>query len=128
MPYFHVGQQRLITETYLVEANNIAEAREKIRANNGQGRLFDVNKGEILEASIVAMPYDGLNCEFGEQVFEVEVGERHNSKHLITAKNPEDAVMKVREGEGDCLYDTEYVETLSTSDWNVRDEAGNLVA
>ena len=58
--------------------------------------------------------------EPGEILFIVGVEERHVSQCLIAAKSAEEAVMKVRNGEGDHLTPTDYVETLDHANWGVQ--------
>lgn len=129
MPFFHVGRQRTVTETYLVEASSEAEARaiandeDRLRLE----RLMNLDMGNPIQGSIIVMPYNGLTCEEGEQVFDVEVEERHNQSVLIVAKSNEEAVEKVLEGEGDYLYSTKYSETAESSQWTVRDLKGEWV-
>lgn len=123
MPFFLVGRQRLVTESILVEAATAAEAQ----ANIDKGRLFDVVNGAVVEGSTVALPYDGLDCKEGEQVFEVAVSESHRQTVLIVAKDPEEAIEKVREGEGDFLHGSECVDTTDASVWTVLDKSGNIV-
>jgi len=129
MPFFHIGRQRTVTETYLVEASSEAEARaiandeDRLR----QERLMNLDMGSPIQGSVVVMPYNGLTCEEGEQVFDVEVEERHNQSVLIVAKNKDEAVEKVLEGEGDYLHKTKYSETSESSQWTVRDLNGEWV-
>jgi len=129
MPFFHIGRQRTVTETYLVEASSEAEARaiandeDRLR----QERLMNLDMGSPIQGSVVVMPYNDLTCEEGEQVFDVEVEERHNQSVLIVAKNKDEAVEKVLEGEGDYLHKTKYSETSESSQWTVRDLNGEWV-
>lgn len=129
MPFFHIGRQRTVTETYLVEASSEAEARA-IASNEDrlrQERLMNLDMGEVVVGSLLVMPYDGLKCEEGEQVFDVEVEERHDQSVLVVAKDKKDAVEKVLEGEGDYLHKTKYSETTESSQWTVRDLKGEWV-
>lgn len=129
MPFFHVGRQRTVTETYLVEASSEEEARaiandeDRLR----QERLMNLDMGSPVQGSIVVMPYDGLNCEQGEQVFDVEVEERHDQSVLVVAQDKKDAIQKVLQGEGDFLHKTKYSETSESSQWTVRDLKGEWV-
>ena len=129
MPFFHIGRQRTVTETYLVEASSEAEARaiandeDRLR----QERLMNLDMGSPIQGSVVVMPYNGLNCEQGEQVFDVEVEERHDQSVLVVASNKQEAVQQVLEGEGDYLYKTKYDETAESSQWTVRDLKGERV-
>ena len=129
MPFFHIGRQRTVTETYLVEASSEAEARaiandeDRLR----QERLMNLDMGSPIQGSVVVMPYNGLNCEQGEQVFDVEVEERHDQSVLVVAQDKNDAIQKVLQGEGDFLHKTKYSETSESSQWTVRDLKGEWV-
>lgn len=125
MPFFILGRQRLVTESIIVEAATEAEAKAKIY--NGKGRLFNVVEGDVVNGTTVILPYDGLDCEEGEQVFEVVVSESHRQTVLVVAKDPDEAKEKVREGDGDFLHGTEQVDTGDSSDWTVTDKSGNIV-
>lgn len=120
---FAVIRAVTILETHLVEAPDAATAQ----ANADSGRLYNVERlkpGAQATPTVKQMEDDPSE---GEE-FEVQVAERHFSRHLIRAKNPKEAIEKVREGEGFCLHETEYVETLDASDWNVHNSEGKWVA
>lgn len=121
--HYTVKRQVSFIETILVEAPNEKEARAKAKANDG--KVYDRKPGKMRGAVVVSQP--DLTPVEGEELFTVEVNERHKTHHLIVAKDPKDAVMKVREGAGDCLHETEYVETLDSSNWDVRDSKGEWV-
>lgn len=61
------------------------------------------------------------------QRYMVEVKEIHIARCYIEAESPEDAVMKVREGEGDFEKETLYHETMDSSYWFVKDAEGNEI-
>ena len=125
MSFFLVSRQRTIIECFLVEAATEAEARKQ---DLKTARCLKEDNMAVVEGSMLVMPYDGLNCEPGEQVFEVLVVERHLQPVLINAETPEKAIEKVREGDGIYEVTSGYDDTEEHGMWQVRDMKGeNLV-
>jgi hypothetical protein len=62
-------------------------------------------------------PEPDLNPGEGEKVFVITKQEDHRSRTLIVAKDGEEALKKVKEGEGYDLEPSEYVETGDSNDW-----------
>lgn len=57
--------------------------------------------------------------------YQVEVQERHIQIVDVEASSAEDAIIKVREGEGDYTKGTICQETLDPATWVVKDNKGN---
>ena len=52
----------------------------------------------------------------------VLVKEIHTQKVVIEANSKEEAVMRVREGEGDFRHETQYVSTMEPDTWIVEED------
>ena len=60
------------------------------------------------------------------KVYYVQVREVHVSTREIVADSPEDALEKVKDGEGDEIT-CEYSHTLDDDTWSIDDAEGNVV-
>lgn len=114
---FRVVRPVLLMECVLVQAKNATEAARMV--TEGKGHRFYERGREPAQKmeNLKVEPEPDLTPGEGEKVFVITKQEDHRSRTLIVAKDGEDALEKVKEGEGFELEGTEYVDTGDSNDW-----------
>lgn len=114
---FRVVRPVLLMECVLVQAENATEAARKVI--NGKGhRFYERGREPTLKMeNLKVEPELDLTPGEGESIFVITKQEDYRSRTLIVAKDGEEALEKVKEGEGFELEETEYVDTGDSNDW-----------
>jgi len=125
MQYFLVKRPKIVFETRLVEAKDATTAM--MPADGGRLLHEQAEEPTRRVENMTATPYVGdLNLD-GE-LFRVEKMERHAVTVFVKAKDLDDAIKKVTDGEeGEECHGSEYVETMESDTWNAFDNKGKQV-
>jgi len=104
MAFFTITRSSTAIQTFVVEASDEQGAKDNIVS----AHLLDLR----IEGGIDSDPQPfSMVPKENEKMFCVAVPERHVQICLITAKNPEEAVERIKEGEGWMLHASEFIET-----------------
>jgi len=107
----------MLMECVLVRAKDEADAARKVAEDKGL-RFYERGREPALKMENMKIePEPDLTPGEGERVFVITKQEDHRSRTLIVAKDGEEALEKVKEGEGYDLEPSEYVETGDSNDW-----------
>lgn len=117
MQMFRVVRPVLLMECVLVQAKDAADAARK--AADGKGhRFYERGREPALKMENMQIePEPDLTPGEGEKIFVITKQEDHRSRTLIVAKDGEEALEKVKEGEGYDLEPSEYVDSGDSNDW-----------
>lgn len=117
MQMFRVVRPVMLMECVLVRAKDEADAARRVADGKGL-RFYERGREPALKMENMKIePEPDLNPGEGEKVFVITKQEDHRSRTLIVAKDGEEALKKVKEGEGYDLEPSEYVETGDSNDW-----------
>lgn len=117
MKMFRVVRPVMLMECVLVRAKDEADAARKVAEDKGL-RFYERGREPALKMENMKIePEPDLTPGEGERVFVITKQEDHRSRTLIVAKDGEEALEKVKEGEGYDLEPSEYVETGDSNDW-----------
>jgi hypothetical protein len=120
MQMFRVIRPVMLMECILVQAKDEADAARKVADGKGH-RFYERGREPALKMENMKIePQPDLDPAPGEKVFIITKQEDHRSHTLIVATDGEDAIEKVKDGDGFELDGTEYVDTGDSNDWGSR--------
>lgn len=114
---FRVVRPVMLMECVLVQANNDVEAARLVA--EGKGHLFYERGREsaLKMENMKIEPEIDLTPDKGEKIFVITKQEEHRTRTLIVAKDGEEALEKVKGGEGYDLEPSEYLDSGDSNDW-----------
>lgn len=117
MQMFRVVRPVLVMECVLVRAKDEADAARKVAEGKGY-RFYERGREPALKMENMKIEAEpDLTPGEGEKVFVITKQEDHRSRTLIVAKDGEEALEKVKDGDGYDLEPSECVDTGDSNDW-----------
>ncbi len=117
MQMFRVVRPVMLMECVLVRAKDDADAARKVADGKGF-RFYERGREPALKMENMKIEHEeDLTPGKDEKVFVITKQEDHISRTLIVAKDGEEALDKVKGGEGYDLEPSEYVDTGDSNDW-----------
>lgn len=117
MQMFRVVRPVMLMECVLVQAKDAADAARKVAEDKGY-RFYERGResAQKMENMKIEIEPD-LATDQGKKIFVITKPEDHRCRTLIAAKDSEDAIERVKDGEGFDLEPTEYVNTRDPLEW-----------
>lgn len=117
MQMFRVVRPVMLMECVLVRAKDDADAARKVADGKGF-RFYERGREPTLKMENMKIEHEeDLTPGKDEKVFVITKQEEHRSRTLIVAKDGEEALDKVKGGEGYDLEPSEYADTGDSNDW-----------
>lgn len=117
MQMFRVVRPVMLMECVLVRAKDDVDAARKVADGKGF-RFYERGREPALKMENMKIEHEeDLTPGKDEKVFVITKQEDHISRTLIVAKDGEEALDKVKGGEGYDLEPSEYVDTGDSNDW-----------